>query len=183
MLCCPSVFSFIVFELPASSDFRFGLQETQELGYVDFLLLSVGDFHHEAIELRLRIVDLNSIEVQEDQCRSQCSPFVSVYEWVVLTNVKCIGGGLFKEPLMEILPFERSRRHRQGRAQQGRVPYPVASSISADLVLKNNQNLSQCEKADLQELLAEFFEDGTVPTIDPFKALQQTCLSQGHFLR
>ena len=170
----PPVFSTSATTIGLGSSLPFSSQPSKRFCNFRFRAFPFGNFNHHLIKFSLWVINAYAIQVKENERSSQCSSFVSINKGMVLTNVKCICCCLFVFIMMQKLAFKRGRRHCQSGAQQPRVTKSVATTISSDLILQNQQRFGHGEESGVQGLLSKLSQHRSMPVVYSFERFQNS---------
>ena len=81
------------------------------------------------------------VQFEKHDCCCCSNPFVAIQEWVILNEVKQVGGSHVKQSRMQPLPAEgRSRLGHRG-LKQSDITHSQSTAIPSDLVFVNGDNV------------------------------------------
>jgi hypothetical protein len=77
-------------------------------------------------------IERRAVHQHEDASRGRANALVAVNEWMILDQVKQIGGSHRRDVWMKVFAGKRRGRHGERRLEQGRVAELVAAAIPRD---------------------------------------------------
>lgn len=92
---------------------------------------------------------LNAVDTKEHQRRQHCSPFIPVYEGMILRDMEEIRRTHRGDLFMKILAIKLLTGHRNSRVQQTMVSYPWRASVDSNRIGMEKQHVLHTKKDNL----------------------------------